>query len=156
MKRQDQRLWSRARWGRGVLLALLFATDAHALEIDVHIGPPGLGTGGSNPVSIPPVSPVDYEFEFVTQNDWETAISICPGLLFGHRTRSPTGLYVGTGGGLVIDANGSGPGIYGSLGYSAGKGLRFNAELKQAAGLAAGKSRIISPYALRLGVAFDL
>lgn len=137
-------------------MALVASSTAIGGELDVHLGPPALGNGGTNPVSIPPVNPVEYEVEYATNNDWETCIAIVPGIFVGHRNRLPAGLYVSTGGGLVLDANGVGPGVYAAAGLSVGKGAKFNMEFKQAVGYNLGRAGLISPYALRLGVGFDL
>ena len=135
---------------------VLAAPRALAGELVVHVGPPSLGSGGSNPVSIPPVNPLEYEFEFVTSGGFETSIAASPGILFGARSSDHgSGVYVGMGGGAVFDVNGVGPGAYASLGYdSSGKRFRFNAELKQAAGYDFGQKHVLTPYAIRLGMAF--
>jgi hypothetical protein len=128
--------------------------QAKAGEIIVHVGPPSVGQGGSNPVSVPPVNPVEYEVEWISPRGFEANFGITPGLLFGARSQTGGGLYVGFGGGLLLSANGVGPGAYSSFGVNVGKKIFFNAELKQALGIALDTNTIISPYALRVGMGF--
>ncbi len=134
---------------------LLLALAAAASTIVLHVGPPSLGTGGANPVSLPPVNPYEYELEYVTQGDWEANLAVIPGVFFGKRSRTQGGgTYVSFGGGYAIDANGSGPGLYSALGYDYGKGVAWNFEFKQAIGYDFGNHAVVSPYALRIGAAF--
>lgn len=142
--------------GVGALAVALsaFAPAGFAGELVINVGPPAVGAGGPNPVSIPPINPAEYQIAYATDHDWETSVSASPGLFFGRKSRTGS-VYVGMGGGLVIDANGSGPGVDASLGYEAGKGVKFNAELRQAIGYSFGRRTVLSPYAIRLGVAFE-
>lgn len=134
----------------------LLALAAAASTIVLHVGPPSLGTGGSNPISIPPTNPYEYELEYVSQGDWETNVSVVPGIFFGKRSRTQGGgSYVSFGGGYAIDANGNGPGVYSALGYDYGKGIAWNFEIKQAIAYDFSKSTVVSPYALRIGAAFN-
>jgi hypothetical protein len=126
---------------------------ALAGHMTVHIGPPSVGNGGNNPVSIPPVNPVDYEFIYYTKSDMEFSLAISPGILFGTRSRF-SGMYVAYGGGLVLDANGTGPGIYSSIGYNSDEDFGFNAEFKQALGFDFESESVLAPYALRVGLTF--
>lgn len=130
-------------------------SEAFAGEITVHIGPPSLGNGGNNPVSIPPVNPLDYEVIYLTKKDVEWNVAASPGLLVGSRSRFGS-LYVSYGGGLVLDANGAGPGIYSSIGYNSNRKFGFNAEFKQALGFDFETESVLAPYALRLGVTFGI
>ena len=139
------------------LLAAAAAPTALAGELTVNVGPPSLGSGGSNPVSIPPVSPVEYQLELVSQSGYEGSLAFSPGIFFGKRSwsKGDSGVYVGLGGGYVIDINGAGPGTYASLGYeSSGKSFRFNAELKQAAGYDFQRKNVLTPYSIKLGMSF--
>lgn len=138
-------------------IAFAVATSASAKEalLTVHVGPPALGNGGPNPVSIPPINPTEWEVIWLTESDIEWNFAVTPGLMAGKRAELPYGMYVGMGGGLVLDANGAGPGIYSSFGINTGHQIRFNAEVKQAVGYAFG-SGLISPYAIRLGVSFPM
>lgn len=136
----------------GALLSAAQAPKALGSAITVHIGPPSVGTGGSNPVSVPPVNPLEYEIEYVTDGNFEMNFAVTPGLLFGARSVTSAGVYVGFGGGMVLSANGGGPGIYSSFGINTGKVLQFNAEIKQALGYDFNNDTVISPYAFRIGV----
>ncbi len=137
-----------------VVVAFLFSLiqTASAGEIIVHVGPPSVGQGGTNPVSVPPLNPIEYEFQWISPRGFEANVGITPGLLFGARTPFSSGLYLGVGGGLVISGNGVGPGVYSSFGWNCGKKIFFNTEFKQAIGIALHNNKIISPYALRVGM----
>lgn len=133
-----------------------WSSPAAAGSMTVHVGPPSVGSGGSNPVSIPPVNPLEYELIYVTDKDYEFCGAISPGLLFGKRSDVNGGLYVSFGGGLIIDGNGSGLGGYSAFGWETKGSVRFNAEYKQALGYAFGRGNVLNPFAIRLGVSFDL
>jgi hypothetical protein len=137
-------------------MGMLFSSahSADAGEIIVHVGPPSVGQGGTNPLSVPPINPIEYEVEWISPRGFEANFGITPGLLFGARTPFSSGLYVGVGGGLVISANGVGPGAYSSFGWNLGKRVFFNTEFKQAIGIALNNNKLISPYALRVGMGF--
>ena len=140
-----------------VLCLLLFAGKGVAGDLTVHLGPPSIGNGGNNPLSIPPVNPIDYEFTYITDGGFETNLGISPGLLFGKRSEFSSGLYGAIGAGLVLDFNGTGPGVYTSVGGNFGgdnSRFKFNVEFKQALAVAGG--RLISPYAFRLGLTMNL
>lgn len=129
---------------------LSLSTIAHAGDLEFKIGPPGVGAGGTNPVSIPPTI-ADIEANYLT-DDWQYTFSVAPGMLMGKRFYNKN--YFGTlGGGLIFNANGFGIGPYVGLGYRSGgsNGLSFVAEFKQALGYS---SRWISPYAFRMGVGY--
>jgi hypothetical protein len=149
-----------ARYGQVTAGLLLFlATFFHALPLQAstlyfRVGPPSVGNGGSNPMSIPPINPVEWEFSYLSPSDFESNISLTPGLLFGQRGSLTSGMYVSLGGGLIIDANGAGIGPYASIGWESSGTVKFNAEFKQAAGLAS-RVGLICPYALRIGVGFE-
>ena len=144
------------RWSTalGLVLGLGLAAAGTAFaagagELSLRVGPPQVGSGGSNPLSLPPVNPTEYELEYCTSNNFEMSLALTPGLLFGGRSRMASGVYVGAGGGLILDANGLGPGVYSALGYTHGL---FNIEMKQAIGYDTGKRKVLSPYALRMGI----
>jgi len=129
--------------------SLLIATSAAASNFTMRFGPPNLGTGGSNPIGIPP-SILDVELTYVSQAGFETNLSVSPGLLFGYRNITKSGLYTSLGGGLVLSANGTGLGGYAAFGVDMFCGFMcFNAEFKQA--VAVGPGYLLSPYALRIG-----
>lgn len=136
------------------LLCSLFlftsAPAATASNFTLRIGPPNLGTGGSNPVGLPP-SGLDYELGYTFQSGLEMNLAISPGLLVGYRNTLGPGVYTSFGGGILISANGVGPGVYAAFGADVWCGwVCFNIEYKQTAGITSGS--MISPYALRIGV----
>ena len=116
------------------------------------MGPASTGNGGSNPLGIPP-SALDLEFSYLTDSKWETAFAVCPGLTIGKRLQSGS-LYLGYGGGVIIDGNGSGIGPYTSFGWEIGNKFKFGAEYKQSLGITT--IGIISPYAVRLTFGYGL
>ena len=139
-----------------IFVALLGASRASASAFVTHVGPPAAGSGGPNPVSIPPVSIVEYEFVYVTDKDNEITVGIFPGMFYGARSQIVGGTYVGFGGGLVLSTNGTGPGMYSCIGTDLGSGsVKFNAEYKQAVGFDFSSDTVISPYGVRIGVTFE-
>lgn len=129
------------------------STAASAGEIIFKFGPPSLGQGGANPLGIPPGS-TDIELTWRTESNWETSLSVSPGLTIGKR-HDIDNFYVGLGGGLIVDSNGVGPGAYSSFGWeSSGSFFRYGIEYKQALGLAS--AGLISPSALRASFGFIL
>ena len=135
-----------------VLIILIGAMESTSFagSVTLRVGPPGAGDGGTNPAGLPP-GPSDIELGILTDNLWETSISLVPGIFFGKRvTAGPA--YVGFGGGLAISANGVGPGPYTSFGldFGASHMIRINVEYKQA--LALTSNGIVSPYAVRVGL----
>ncbi len=136
-------------------IAALGAGTVYGKSLTVHVGPPSVGAGGSNPLSLPPLNPVEYEVVYLTDAGREWSIGLVPGILYGGRFQQGI-FYVGVGGGLVISANGGGPGIYSSFGLDAGDRIKFNIEIKQALGIDLGSTGIVSPYALRIGATFPL
>lgn len=139
-----------------ITIVLLAATNSiaeriHAGVMTLRMGPPGLGTGGTNPVGIPPAAG-DLDFSYVTQSKWEAGLSVIPGLFIGKRLDF-NGPYISLGGGIAIGGNGAGPGPYTAFGYDMGSGsFRFNMEYKQALGITS--SGLIHPYAVRIGIAW--
>lgn len=136
-------------------LALLFASSvfSHSLPAEAGLltfrfGPPSLGTGGSNPLGIPP-GPQDIEVAWLSNSNWETSFSIVPGILIGKR-QDIGNFYVSGGGGIIINANGSGLGPYTAFGWESAGTYRFSFEYKQALGFTS--AGMISPYALRAGI----
>ncbi len=140
-----------------LLLGLsLAAHTATAGELTVRVGPPALGGGGTNPVSIPPINPAEYDITYITDSGFESSFSIVPGFLFGQRTKLTDIFYFGGGGGLVISINGTGFGPYAEIGFSVGESVKFNMEFKQAIAYSSTIKSLVSPYALRAGVSFTL
>ncbi len=137
------------------LLALVWTTVADGGTFMLRLGPPALGNGGPNPLSIPPTSPAEYEFSYLTDKKNEWIFSMSPGLFYGWRNQLNNGLYVSLGPGIAIDANGAALGAYSAFGYdfSCGSaGFCFNMEYKQAVGIAGGG--LLCPYALRMGFGY--
>jgi hypothetical protein len=141
------------------LSRLLFITTLLSLSssslagtLMLRFGPASAGTGGSNPLSLPP-SAADTEAAWITDSKWETSLSIVPGLLIGKRHQMDR-FYVGLGGGVIIDANGVGIGPYSSFGWEIGSTFKFGFEYKQALGLTS--VGIIHPYALRMSFGIAL
>lgn len=127
------------------------ATPSLGGILNLRFGPPGVGTGGTNPLGMPP-GPTDIELGYVSQSKWETSISAVPGLFLGKRIDFK-GPYMSLGGGFAISGNGVGPGPYSAFGYDYGSGkLRLNVEYKQALGIT--EDGFIGPYAVRIGVAW--
>lgn len=124
---------------------LFASTSVFAAGYAVRFGPPAVGRGGPNPVGLPP-SALDTELSFATRRGFEANLSVT-GALFGYRSQAKWGGYVSTGGGIVLDANGSGPGLYSSFGMDLGYA---SLEYQRAFGVS-GKHTIL-PYAVRLGV----
>jgi hypothetical protein len=132
-------------------LLITQSLTAIAGPLTLRMGPPGVGTGGTNPVGIPP-SAQDLDISYVTKSGWETSLSVVPGLFLGKRLDFK-GPYMSLGGGVALSANGVGPGPYSAFGYDIGSGsFRFNIEYKQALGVTT--SGIVAPYALRVGIAW--
>jgi hypothetical protein len=140
-------------WGRILLCACLLMGASARADITLHLGPSSMGNGGQNPVSIPPLNIADYGLVWLMESQREWVVSIFPGVFYGYRYRFPkTGLYASGGGGVGIDLNGLGPAVYSAVGWnSCGSRLCFNAEYKQAVGVATA-GVMINPYAFRIGV----
>ncbi len=135
--------------------AWLWTQPAAAGSFELVLGPEQIGSGGSAPIFIPPVDPFQWAATWVTDGGFETMLSLCPGLVVGQRFKSG-GLFVSLGGGLIIDANGSGGGVYSTLGYESGggsKGWHFIAEYTQGLGYKHGG--YLAPSATRFGVIWE-
>ena len=124
------------------------AKEAQAFGLYLKLGPASLGNGGSNPLGIPPNVP-DVELSLITDSDWEFSLGV-PAIGAGQNFLITDVFYFGMGGGLVVDANGVGPGVYTAFGAEIGsETFRLLVEYKQAVAIAT--SGLLSPYALRLG-----
>jgi hypothetical protein len=135
------------------LLALSIALPGsvtHAGALILKLGPAAVGNGGSNPLGIPP-GPADMELAWISESNWETSVSVIPGLIVGKRHEMGN-YYVGIGGGIIIGANGVGLGPYSSFGWQSDGPFLVSFEFKQALGFT--KSGMISPYALRTGIGY--
>lgn len=136
------------------LLLLLWAGLAEAKKWDVVIGPPSIGQGGSNPVSIPPVSPVDWQLSYINEDDREWVFSVVPGLLYGQRWTHEN-LYAALGGGLLVTTSGLGIGGYHALGMETEpfwEKFRVVFEYRQIVGYASDGPQF--PYTVRIGVSY--
>ncbi len=131
---------------------IFYGSDTQA-QLTLHVGPIAGGAGGSNPISIPPVNIAEYELVYLTEDKTEWSLSIVPGVLYGYRSFLTKNAYVSLGGGIVLNFNGVGPGVYSALGYEFCFGPCFNVEYKQAVGHTG--RQLISAYAVRVGVSFD-
>ena len=129
------------------------ASPAAASSVAMLLGPASAGNGGSNPIGIPP-SLGDIAIKYISSGNYETTVSVVPGLLFGKRFQERN-FYVSTGGGLLISASGAGIGLYTSFGFvsGTGAGVHFNAEYTQSLGIN-GKGWT-APGAGRLGAIWE-
>jgi hypothetical protein len=134
---------------------LTSSTGALSSSLTLNLGPPALGRGGPNPVSIPP-SPVDIGFIHVggSQGTREISVSLSPGIfLWGYRIKQGPGPYASFGGGLITSANGGALGVYSAFGWDMlCNTFCFNAEYRQAIGLTS--THFLNPYAVRIGVSY--
>ena len=141
----------------GLLLwPFLFLLTRHSTgaEAELKIGPPGIGSGGTNPTGIPPTA-LDLDFAYLTDDQWQYSFSVGPGFLVGKRYTKGN-LFAGVGMGLIISVNGAGVGPYTSLGWTKALTTSFTmvVEAKQAIGFPffGSSDHIVMPYALRVGV----
>lgn len=131
------------------MLSILLSQTAMANGLLLRFGPPGVGRGGPNPVNLPP-SFLDTELGYVTDQGFQTSVSVT-GLLLGQRATAKWGGYVAIGGGLILSAQGGGPGVFSEFGVDFRCGLFcWSAAYTQALGIVG--SGITSPYAVRIGV----
>jgi hypothetical protein len=113
----------------------------------LRVGPPSIGRGGPNPISL---GLMDFQLAYMFSNTWETNLSVT-GLFVGKRSTFSGGGYVTLGGGVALSGNGSGPAIYSAFGADLWCGwVCFSSEYIQAVGFY--KSYVLSPYAVRIGV----
>jgi hypothetical protein len=127
------------------------AAEAWAGGVAVRFGPPAVGNGGSNPISIPPAVR-DMGLSYVTDKGTEFNLAVT-GLSIALREKAKWGGYTSLGGGLAFDANGGGIGPYAAFGVELGCGTSigcFSAEFSHALGF--GSRYVASPSALRLGI----
>ena len=117
----------------------------------IRFGPPAIGSGGPNPVSIPPAVS-DMGLSYITDKNLEFNFA-ATGLAVAVRDKSSWGGYTSLGGGAAWSVNGGGIGPYAAFGVELGCGGFlgcFSAELSQATGI--GSSHMATPTALRLGI----
>lgn len=141
---------------RYLLVLGLCSHPVQAKTLHVLIGPPSLGQGGSNPVSVPPINPVDWQFTWVTDSNTEWLVSLVPGLLWGQRFYAG-GFYAALGGGLLVTSSGPGVGVDHAYGYESSpflKSFRYQVEYRQVIGV--GNYGWQFPYTFRMGVSYAL
>ena len=138
-----------------LIFAITFASifvsqNAVASRLGLLIGPAGLGIGDPNPITF--VSPAEYEVQYVTASNLEFRFALTE-LYAGHRETFKFGGYLGIGGGVFLNANGIGLGVYSAFGYDIFCfGLCFSAEYLHTFGL--NSKGLASPYALRIGASY--
>lgn len=138
------------------LLLLLSSETALAGRVGALLGPPSLGQGGSNPVSIPPLSPLDWQLTYVTDTDREFMLSVIPGLFYGQRWRKDQ-FSIGFAGGILISTNGVGVAVSQSLNWESKpfwESFRFEAEYRQVIGYTEIGAEF--PYAIRVGLNYEI
>ena len=126
-----------------------------ASSIEVVIGPPSLGQGGSNPISVPPVNIIDWQVAYVNDNAREMVFSIVPGFFYGQRWYLDQ-FYAALDAGLLVTTSGLGLGVANAFGYHTGKfwkHMRAQAEYRQIFGIA--RYGFQYPYTVRLGVTYE-
>tara|TARA_B100001094_G_C17658377_1_gene542992 strand:- start:56 stop:499 length:444 start_codon:yes stop_codon:yes gene_type:complete len=134
-----------------VITSMLSVTSsAHASwALGIKFGAPSVGRGGPNPLGIPP-PPQDIEIDWVRSNGTEIVFSISPGIIYMIRTKIMDNLWFNYGSGLIISANGGGPGIATGFTKEFGCGpVKCAFDYKQAIGL--GGLGITSPWSVRFG-----
>jgi hypothetical protein len=139
----------------GVMMGIFCATGTVAYGGSSHsikFGPHGGGNGGSNPIDIPP-NFGQVEYTYVSDGGVETNIGVIPGILVGGRMERGS-WYLSLGGGLLLDANGVGFGVYNSFGYvtGSGPGWHWNFEYKQSVAPDLVSGGLIAPSAARFGI----
>lgn len=141
---------------RSILGTLLLAwaaalpSTAAAGGLSIRFGPPSIGTGGANPVSIPP-GVIDSQLGLVSKSGIEGSLSVT-GLFVGYRHPFAWGGYVSLGGGLAIARLALAPAIYSAFGMDllCGGWFCWSTEFIQAVGY--GGAGLGHPYAFRTGV----
>ncbi len=135
-------------WLLGFTLALLSGTS-FGRGLALRFGPMANGTGGSNPVSIPP-SFGDTGFSYITDKDFEYNVS-ATALAIAKRQKTSWGGYVSLGGGFAFSGLGSGIGPYAGFGYDGGCLWKacYTVEYQQALGV--NRGIFVSPYSVRMG-----
>lgn len=126
---------------------------AFCSNISAKLGPGTVGFGGSNPVSVPPTNPVDWEITYLNDSLWEFSAAVIPGLSVGKRIQYAS-IYASAGLGLLASLDGFGGGLYTSVGLDTSTSSKsligFVAEYKQSLGFNS-YGQIMS-YALRFGI----
>jgi hypothetical protein len=141
-----------------VAMATLFPSKALAGETSsLKFGPGSSGNGGTNPIGIPPIHPLQIEYTSVSKTGFEWSLGLAPGILFGHRI-SKGSYYFSMGGGIIFSTSAVTIGAYNAFGYVTGDGKpgewHFNYEFKQAIGPDP-HGGLTAPSALRVGVIWE-
>lgn len=134
-----------------IMLGSTSADISFAGGIGLRFGPPAIGTGGPNPVSIPPAAS-DAGLSYITDKGIEYNIA-ATGLAVAARDKTSWGGYTSLGAGLAWSVNGGGFGPYAAFGLEKGCGGWigcFSIEFSQALGF--GFGHMASPTALRMGI----
>lgn len=129
--------------------------SAFAGRLSALLGPPSLGQGGSNPISVPPANPLDWQLSWLTDKDQEFMLSVIPGFFYSQRWRKDQ-FAIGFGGGLLISANGPGVGLSQSLHWESTPfwtNWRLEAEYRQVIGVTEIGAEF--PYAIRFGTGYQ-
>ncbi len=148
----------RLAWFFRLSFLLILTTKPLVLSagsLEVVIGPPSLGQGGSNPVSIPPINIIDWQVAYVTDANREMIFSLVPGLFYGQRWYLDQ-FYAALDAGILVTTSGVGLGVAEALGYHTGtfwKRLRAQVEYRQILGIAG--YGLQYPYTLRMGVTYE-
>lgn len=138
------------RRGSLALIFCLISQEVLALGLGLRFGPVSGGSGGSNPLAIPP-SGSQMQLSLVTASLWDYSLSLT-GIVVSKRQKTSWGGYASLGGGLLISSNSGGFGPSMAFGWEKGCGSWvgcFSLELTQSFSIA---SRPIAPSALRMGI----
>jgi hypothetical protein len=104
------------RAGLAILLLLLVTpTPAHAFRAGIAGGAVGLSNGHPNAVDFRSVNTYKAHLNF---SDYDISLATTQ-LLFGRVLEFKSGAYVIPAAGLILDSNGSGPGIGATFGWTA-------------------------------------
>ena len=134
-----------------ILVMAFWSMPAASASLGLHFGPPSLGSGGPNPLSIPP-GLADIGFSYQTNNQTDLQLSLV-GIGFGKRIVYQSGGYLSLGGAIPFSINGIGLGVYSIFGwqlFELGSGIAGNIEYLQMTGLS--YLGLVSPYSIRIGV----
>lgn len=133
-------------WG-----SLLGPVEGFGSAFSFQTGATSIGSGGPNSLGVPPRS-TDIGLTYITKSLLELNLNLM-GITVGRRYYSKWGGILGLGGGMVLDANGLGPGITALFGYEFFRtkgGYALSLEYAPSLGLSF-QGIIISPYIMRIG-----
>ncbi len=148
---------SRSCLSLGVFSLSLFLLATEPLEagsMEFLIGPPSLGQGGSNPLSVPPLNPLDWQISYVNDAQREMVFSLIPGISYGQRFYLKQ-IYAALGGGVLFTTGGLGVGVHQAIGIQSNdilKNLKIQLEYRQVIGIANYGPQF--PYSLRIGLSY--